>query len=197
MYKRKPLLLGSFFSAILLSGIIIYVIVGVFFRRTLPYLTTSSVPYSTPTPYPTTDPNLPWKIYLNNEAGFSLSYPANWIKEEPSDNRPDFGRIPLNAAEGSLDIEWTTEPTVADSPCPQGKIFGGTEIVGEEPIQIKGETVTGCHFVNKTGFKENTWRITKLASPNKVFLIFVEVKEPLQRNKDLIFKVLSTLKLGE
>jgi hypothetical protein len=199
MFKRKPLLWGSIFTIIVIAGIMLYAILAVFSHKALPYMTSSSVPHSTAAPYANTNLSLPWKTYQNGAEGFSLSYPGNWVLTEDKSlgDRPDLGRVSFQSAEGSLDISWTKEPTVADAPCPQGNYSGGVEVIGNEPIQINGEVVTGCHFLYKTGFKEDTWRIAKVLSPNKIFLISVVVKEPLQQNKDIIFKALSTLKLGE
>lgn len=34
-----------------------------------------------PTPYPTEDPNLPWLTYHDEQAGFSIQYPPNWVED--------------------------------------------------------------------------------------------------------------------
>jgi hypothetical protein len=134
MFKlTKPFLLGIILCVVLLSGIIVYAL--------LQHARTAPVQYHLPTPYPTTNLSLTWKTYQNTSAGFSLSYPFNWVKEEPNDNRPDFGRISLDAAEGSLEVDWTTEPSVADVNCPQGEKSDGAEAIGMEPIQLSDESL--------------------------------------------------------
>ena len=120
-----------------------------------------------------------WKTYTNIEGKFSLEYPAHWKLSNSSDNNGAMTIIMFTGSEGSVQVSF-------------GEGFGGMCGDGYGKIQIGGEELPVCHFINSDD-SENWGQINK-EHYNFTIGIDATANKPHLSNRVTILKILSTFK---
>lgn len=126
----------------------------------------------------TTDSIEDWKTYTNSEIGLSINFPNNWSLQELTDQEKIDG-IEIQGKQGDLRLVW-------------GSGLGGGCNQSYEKIQIKDEQLDTCHSINSDN--SEVWgQINKLLK-DTAFSGMATAYAPRQGNRDVILKILSTLK---
>lgn len=124
-----------------------------------------------------------WKTYTSTEAKVSFAYPSDWaVKEE---DHGEYKRISIEGKEGDIALDY-------------GSGFGGACLTesGYEDFKIGNAQTQACHEIYKDAEK---WSLSNMKKDgvnfnNINYSGFVTANAPYKDNRDLILKILSTLK---
>lgn len=124
-----------------------------------------------------------WKTYSNNELGFSVEYPSNWATEDIYDRSGKLYGKGLKGTEGEIRMVW-------------GSGFGGgCDQESHVNVQIQGETLDSCHFINSNGTED--WKGLSKSFSNMSLLVQATANTPSSTNRAIILKILSTFKFSD
>ena len=120
-----------------------------------------------------------WKTYRNIQIGFSVDYPSDWKLKELTDNGKVDG-IELSGYHGNVRAVWGNG------------LGGGCLPEQKEKVQTQGELLNSCYIIRNDG--SESWSNINKQLTNTSFSANAEVNVPVNINKELVLKILSTFR---
>ena len=138
--------------------------------------TTSSLE-QTPTSTSMIDPT--WKIYTNEQVGFSVRYPANWQEQDlPDDDAGQQHHIGLQGPEGGAEFIWGTG-------------LGGACPEGYQQLDVAKGSLPACHTQRDDG--TDLWSLAGQTLGDIGFTGFIYTNDTSEKSKAVVLQVISTL----
>ena len=120
-----------------------------------------------------------WNTYRNDEAGFSIQYPADWQQQDlPDENDGQLHHVTVQGPEGGIELIWGTG-------------LGGACPAGYEQVAVAQGTWPACHSQREDGTE--LWSLAPPSIGETNFGGFVYTNDTTTESREVALQVLSTL----